>query len=101
MSKAHPVHPTGVAGRDDEGVTAVFGVAKWLGLAATPTFAIMALLTSSGASPTDWLCSSGQGAQLSGMATMYLLMSLLHSRPWLNLICGPPDPRIPASEGSV
>jgi len=64
-----------------------------LSLAAAPTFAIMALLTGLGGSPMDSLCSSGHGVPLSGMVTMYLLMSAFHSPPWLNLICGPLDPR--------
>jgi len=64
------------------------GLAKWLCLAATPTFAIMALLTALHASPMDKLCSSGPAAPLSGMAAMYLLMSVFHSPPWLRLIFG-------------
>ena len=56
----------------------------------------------SGREPTDRLCSSGHGAPLSGMVTMYLLMSAFHSPPWLNLICGPPDPQNPRQvRGSV
>jgi hypothetical protein len=45
MTEAHPAHSTGGASRDDEGATAALGLAEWLCLAATPTFAIMALLT--------------------------------------------------------
>jgi hypothetical protein len=93
MTEAHPAHPVGGAGHDDEGATAARGLAEWLCLAATPTFAIMALLTGLGGSPTDSLCSSGHGVPLSGMVTMYLLMGAFHSPPWLNLICGPPDPQ--------
>ena len=87
MTETHPVRLTGRAGHGDESVAAVFGPAQWLCLAATPTFAIMALLTSLGGSPMDSLCSSGRGA-LSGMVTMYLLMSVFHLRPWLKLIGG-------------
>ena len=90
MTEAHPVHSTGGASRGNEGAAAAFGLAEWLCVAATPTFAIMALLTSLGGSPIDMLCSFGQGAPLSGMVTMYLLMSVLHSRSWLNLISGKP-----------
>src|SRR5215467_6367078 len=92
MTEALPAHSTGGASRDDEGATATRGLAKWLCLAATPTFAIMALLTGLGGSPMDGLCWSGHGATLSGMVTMYLLMSAFHSPPWLNLL-RPPDPR--------
>jgi len=95
MTEAHPARSTGRASRDDEGAPATLGLAEWLCLAATPTFAIMALLTGLGESPMDWLCSSGHWAPLNGMVTMYLLMSAFHSRPWLNLICGPPDPQNP------
>jgi len=72
--------------------TAAHGVAEWLRLAATPTFAIMALLTALGGSQMDWLCSSGYGSPLNGMVTMYVLMSAFHSSPWLKLICGPTPP---------
>jgi hypothetical protein len=101
MTDAHPAHSTGGSSRDEEGAMAALGLAEWLRVAATPTFAIMALLTGLGGSPTDSLCSSGHGAPLSGMATMYLLMSAFHSPPWLSLICGRPTPEPPPSEGSV
>jgi hypothetical protein len=64
------------------------GAAELLCLAAAPTFAIMALLTSVlGGGPSDMFCSAAQGASpLSGMAAMYLLMSAFHSAPWLKLV---------------
>ena len=64
------------------------GAAEWISLAAAPTFAIMALLTSpAGGGMTDPLCSAGLGMlPLGGMAPMYLLMSVFHSAPWLKLI---------------
>jgi hypothetical protein len=89
MIEAHPAHATGGASRDAEGATAALGLAEWLCLAATPTFAIMAVLTGLGSSPMDRLCSSGSWAPLSGMVAMYLLMSAFHSPPWLKLIFGP------------
>jgi hypothetical protein len=77
-----------------EGVRAVIPQAKrdgwfsraadWLGLAAAPTFAVLALATGlleGGA--MEALCGS---AALSGMATMYGLMSVFHAAPWLRLI---------------
>jgi hypothetical protein len=61
----------------------------WLCLAATPTFAIMALLTALGGGSSDMLCAAMQHASpLGGMVPMYLLMSAFHSAPWLKLICG-------------
>jgi hypothetical protein len=62
--------------------------ADWLCLAAAPTFAIMALLTSVlGGGPLDMFCSAAQNASpLSGMVPMYVLMSAFHSAPWLKLI---------------
>jgi hypothetical protein len=60
---------------------------RWLSLAAAPTFAVMALLTSMpGGGPTDILCSAAGGSPLGGMIPMYLLMSAFHSAPWLRLI---------------
>jgi hypothetical protein len=62
-----------------------FEAAGGLALAASPTFAIMALLT--GVSGGDMVCAAVPDAfPLSGMATMYLLMSAFHSAPWLKLI---------------
>ena len=61
--------------------------ADWLCLAATPTFAIMALLTAFGGEP-DFLCATMQHASpFGGMVPMYLLMSAFHSAPWLKRIC--------------
>ena len=64
------------------------GAVHWLGLAAAPTFATMALLTSVlGGGPADMLCSAAHEASpLSGMVPMYLLMSAFHTPPWLKLI---------------
>jgi hypothetical protein len=88
MTEAYPINAIGGARRDDEGAGAAPGIARWLCLAATPTFAIMALLTGVlGGGPSDVLCSAAQGAfPLSGMVPMYLLMSVFHSAPWLKLI---------------
>ncbi|MBR0810728.1 hypothetical protein JQ544_04285 [Bradyrhizobium diazoefficiens] len=73
-------------GRDD-GVAAVRHLARWLALAATPTFAIMALLTAVlGDGAADMLCVTGQGSLLGGMVPMYLLMSAFHSAVWLRWI---------------
>jgi hypothetical protein len=68
---------------------AALGAADFLYLAAAPTFAVMALLTSVlGGGPSDALCSMASASLLSGMAPMYLLMSAFHTAPWLKLISG-------------
>jgi hypothetical protein len=63
------------------------GVAGWLGLAATPTFAAMALWTGLLSGQPDTLCMAMPGASpLGGMTAMYLLMGAFHVGPWLKLI---------------
>jgi hypothetical protein len=89
MTQAYPTSATGGASCDDGAAGATLEIARWLSLAGTPTFAIMALLTSVlGEGPMDMLCATGHGSALSGMAPMYLLMSAFHSSPWLKLISG-------------
>ena len=60
-------------------------VADWLGLAAAPAFATMAIMTVALGGGTEPLCSA-HGAFMSGMAPMYLLMSAFHAGPWLRSI---------------
>ncbi|MBH5368723.1 hypothetical protein [Bradyrhizobium glycinis] len=68
-------------------VAAARHLARWLALAATPTFAIMAVLTAlAGGGPAEMLCGAGQGSLLGGMVPMYLLMSAFHAAAWLRLI---------------
>jgi hypothetical protein len=71
-----------------ESGAAAFAPVTWLYLAATPVFALMALLTAFlGAAPGDVFCGSGQGAlSLTGMVPMYALMSAFHATPWIRLI---------------
>jgi hypothetical protein len=89
VTEACHANATGGASHDDEGAAAALGIAKWLCLAATPTFAIMALMTGVlGAGPMDMLCSAGHGSALTGMVPMYMLMSAFHSAPWLKRISG-------------
>ena len=74
---------------------AAFGVADGLSLAAAPTFAVMALLTSVfGGGSMDLLCAAAQDTSpLSGMVPMYVLMSVFHLTPWLRLITSSPARR--------
>ena len=63
-------------------------IARWLSLAAAPTFAAMALWSLFG-SQLDMLCAAMQGpSPISGMTVMYLLMCAFHVAPWLRLISG-------------
>ena len=67
----------------------VRGATGLIGLAASPTFAVMAWIAATDA-PRTVLCSSASGLlPISGMAWMYLLMSLFHVSPWLKLASGP------------
>ena len=73
--------------RRDAAARNAFGAADFLYLAAAPTFAVMALLTSVlGGGPrmrcVRWLARH----RSSGMVPMYLLMSAFHLAPWLKLI---------------
>ena len=72
------------------GGDAVPGLAARLGLAAAPTFALMALWSAFFSGPPDMLCMAIQGASpMNGMTVMYLLMSTFHLAPWLRLISRP------------
>jgi hypothetical protein len=63
------------------------GLAGWLGLAATPTFALMALWAGFFGGQADMLCMAmSDSSPLSGMTMMYVLMSAFHLSPWLKLI---------------
>ncbi|HEX4405739.1 MAG TPA: hypothetical protein VH560_12965 [Polyangia bacterium] len=66
---------------------AASGAIGWLGLAAAPTFAIMALVSWRFGADTDTMCAVLHGGSpLSGMTAMYVLMSAFHGAPWLTLI---------------
>jgi hypothetical protein len=72
-------------GNDGAGVARV--AADWLGLAAAPAFATMALMTGAFGSSMEPLCSA-HGSLMSGMVPMYLMMSAFHVGPWLKLMVG-------------
>src|SRR3546814_18812006 len=77
--------------RRESGTAASLGAGDRLSLAATPTFAAMALLTAASGG-SDMLCMAAQDTSpLSGMVSMYMLMSAFHSAPWLTMIAGRPD----------
>jgi hypothetical protein len=83
-----------IAARDETGrrsEAAALGnwLCGWVGLAAAPTFAAMALLTLVQGGDADVMCSTMHGTSpLGGMAPMYVLMSAFHSAPWLKLVSG-------------
>ena len=82
-----PANASGVTRVDHQGIAAASVVAKWLRLAAAPTFAGMALLTvvlDSGL--PNALCSAAGSLWPGGMAPMYVLMGVFHSSPWLKLL---------------
>jgi hypothetical protein len=64
----------------------VRGASRWLCLAASPTFALMALVTAVSGEP-GMNCMIGQ-SPFTGMVPMYLLMSAFHLAPWLRLASG-------------
>ena len=77
----------GSGGQANRRNAAAFTAAEGLALAASPTFAIMALFTGGlGGGRAEMLCSAAHVSPLSGMVTMYLLMSAFHAAPWLKLI---------------
>jgi hypothetical protein len=81
--------PNETAGVGAANGLAALGAADWLPLAAAPTFAVMALLAGVGGGPSDMICAAARGVSpLSGMAPMYLLMSVFHATPWLKLVAG-------------
>ena len=88
MTEICSVNAAADGGRDGREAVAASHLARWLGLAATPTFAVMAVLTAGlGGGPAEMLCAAGHGLSLGGMVPMYLLMSAFHASAWLRLIC--------------
>jgi hypothetical protein len=88
MNEVPSTAGTGLAMEHEIRARRAYGTAEWLHLAATPTFAAMALLTLFAGNPMDMLCPiGGHGmSSLSGMTLMYVLMSTFHAGPWLKLV---------------
>jgi hypothetical protein len=81
----HPHQTTNITDvRDGTSKGAAFKLADWVTLSATPLFGIMALLTAAVPSGPMEIHAS----RLTGMVTMYLLMSFVHSAHWLKLFSG-------------
>lgn len=80
----------GRSGGSDGGATrrngAALMVADVLALAASPTFAVMALLTGIMGSGSAEMPGMAHASPMSGMVTMYLLMSAFHVAAWLKLV---------------
>jgi hypothetical protein len=81
----------GCSGGCDGGATrrngAAIRVADVLALAASPTFAIMALLTAvMGGGSSEMLGMTTHASPIGGMVTMYSLMSAFHASAWLKVI---------------
>ena len=76
-------------GGENHGAAVARVAAEWLGLAAAPAFATMALMTACLEGGAEPLCSAlGHGSLMSGMVPMYLVMGAVHVGPWLRLIAG-------------
>jgi hypothetical protein len=65
---------------------AALRVADVLALAASPTFAVMALLTGIMDGGSSEMIGMVHASPMSGMVTMYLLMSAFHVTAWLKLM---------------
>ena len=63
-------------------------VGMGLSLAAAPTFALMAVISAMGDVGSSSMACSMHNSGLTGMVSMYALMSAFHIRPWLNLVVG-------------
>ena len=69
------------------GKAAAPGHFGWLNLAAAPIFGLMAVWTVMSGGQPEMLCVSANAASpLSGMALMYILMTIFHAAPWLTLL---------------
>jgi hypothetical protein len=81
-------------GRPHHAAAAGGWLGGWIGLAAAPTFAGMAVLTAVSGGDADMMCGAGHGGSalgwpaIGGMVPMYVLMSAFHAGPWVRLMFG-------------
>ncbi|MBO1042248.1 hypothetical protein IPV26_21500 [Brucella pituitosa] len=59
--------------------------ASWIGLAATPTFALMAWISVVGSQGMTMCSGASTFFPIDDMAVMYVLMSVFHLSPWMKL----------------
>jgi len=60
---------------------------RLLALAPTPIFALLASVSASQeTSLQSLICSAGHSSPLTGMVSMYVLMSVFHAAPWVELL---------------
>jgi hypothetical protein len=67
---------------------AVPGGIALLTYAAAPTFALMAIWSGLSSGHPDICVSGPESLPFTGMEAMYVLMSLVHIPPWLQLVFG-------------
>ena len=60
-------------------------VTRWLSLAATPVFAVMAVVSGGDGGGMPGMVMP-EPSPLGGMTAMYVLMSIFHMAPWLKLV---------------
>lgn len=85
MSQSHLSGYSGTALHSKSVSALTLRAADWLRLAAAPSFAIMALLTSAFGGHSDMFCMHN-ASPFGGMAPMYLLMAAFHLPAWLTLM---------------
>jgi hypothetical protein len=75
------------------GRKAAAAMAEGLCLAATPAFAVMAVLAWTSVGHHSAICGAAPNAWApTGMAAMYALMCAVHAPPWLRRLSRPPRP---------
>ncbi|MBO9560671.1 MAG: hypothetical protein J7515_19070 [Caulobacter sp.] len=68
---------------EDSPPSTALAASGWLSLAATPTFAVMALATGVTDGSMGGLCAVQP--PFNGMVAMYALMAVFHAAPWIRL----------------